>query len=182
MVKFAESSQRSAAEANTALENLTEQIQGTSCFLRDYTRRNKLWSIIQEFVNRSWLKCYTLAIEKLAANKQELDEVKIKVGNLTTDLKGKEQKVECILKIYSPLQIKAKLTIRLSCCFKFSARTSEIVDIGKIPTSCSDLQKIGYKTNGLFSVMGNKSVETVYCNFHAKEKGTQFITFEFCAF
>jgi hypothetical protein len=32
---------------------------------------------------------YFLAIGKLAANKQELDEVKIKVGNLTTDLKGK---------------------------------------------------------------------------------------------
>ncbi|XP_046645898.1 multimerin-1-like [Daphnia pulicaria] len=105
MLKFAESSQRSAAEANIALENLTEELQG-----------------------------------KLEANKQELEEVKIKVGNLTTDLK---------------------------------ARTSEIVDIGHIPTSCSDLQQIGYKTNGLFSVMGNTSVETVYCNFHAKENDLQ---------
>ncbi len=63
--------------------------------------------------------------------------------------------------------------------FVLTARTSEIVDIGQIPTSCSDLQQIGYKTNGLFSVMGNTSVETVYCNFHAKEKGTPFITFKF---
>jgi hypothetical protein len=69
--------------------------------------------------------------------------------------------------------------------FLLTARTSEIVDIGHIPTSCSDLQQIGYKTNGLFSVMGNTSIETVYCNFHAKEKGTQFpkfTTFELCAF
>jgi hypothetical protein len=28
-------------------------------------------------------------IEKFKANKQELEEVKIKIGNLTTDLKGK---------------------------------------------------------------------------------------------
>nr|CAH0107894.1 unnamed protein product [Daphnia galeata] len=78
--------------------------------------------------------------EKFKANKQELEEVKIKIGNLTTDLK---------------------------------ARTSEIVDIGKIPASCSDLQEIGYKTNGLFSVMGNKSIETVYCNFQSKAKDIQ---------
>jgi hypothetical protein len=35
-----------------------------------------------------------MAIGKLEANKQELDEVKIKVGNLTTDLKGTKHGLE----------------------------------------------------------------------------------------
>lgn len=34
-----------------------------------------------------------------------------------------------------------------------------------MPTSCKDLKQIGHSWSGLYSVMGNKSVETVYCDF-----------------
>lgn len=35
----------------------------------------------------------------------------------------------------------------------------------EMPTSCKDLKQIGHHFSGLYSIMGNKSVETVYCDF-----------------
>jgi hypothetical protein len=37
--------------------------------------------------------------------------------------------------------------------------------IGRMPKSCDDLQKIGHRKSGLFSVMGDKTVDNVYCDF-----------------
>ncbi|EFX75551.1 hypothetical protein DAPPUDRAFT_323209 [Daphnia pulex] len=37
--------------------------------------------------------------------------------------------------------------------------------IGRMPTSCDDLQQIGHTKSGLFSVMGNQTVDNVYCDF-----------------
>jgi hypothetical protein len=34
-----------------------------------------------------------------------------------------------------------------------------------MPTSCEDLWRIGHSMSGLYSVMGTKMVETVYCDF-----------------
>jgi hypothetical protein len=34
-----------------------------------------------------------------------------------------------------------------------------------MPQSCDDLQQIGHRKSGLFSVMGNKTVDNVYCDF-----------------
>ena len=34
-----------------------------------------------------------------------------------------------------------------------------------MPKSCEDLWIIGHNLNGLYSVMGSKMVESVYCNF-----------------
>ncbi|KZS09272.1 C1q and tumor necrosis factor-related protein 3-like protein [Daphnia magna] len=50
-------------------------------------------------------------------------------------------------------------------------RTNDITDqqstkvIDQMPTSCADLSEIGHTLSGLYSVMGNRSVESVYCNF-----------------
>ncbi|XP_059351520.1 C1q-related factor-like isoform X2 [Daphnia carinata] len=50
-------------------------------------------------------------------------------------------------------------------------RANEIMDqpsnkaIAQMPTSCADLIEIGHTLNGLYSVMGSKSVESVYCDF-----------------
>ena len=35
----------------------------------------------------------------------------------------------------------------------------------KIPRSCADLRSMGHVSSGLFSVMGAKSVEMVFCDF-----------------
>ncbi|XP_046458847.1 uncharacterized protein LOC124205446 isoform X3 [Daphnia pulex] len=56
---------------------------------------------------------------------------------------------------------------------KLNARTSEIVDIGKMPTSCADLQHIGHKLSGFFSVKGTKKMEMIYCNFFANQNDKQ---------
>jgi hypothetical protein len=37
--------------------------------------------------------------------------------------------------------------------------------IGRMPESCNDLHKIGHRKSGLFTVMGNKTVDNVYCDF-----------------
>ncbi len=51
-------------------------------------------------------------------------------------------------------------------------RTSEIVDIGRMPTSCADLERMGQKVNGFFLVKGSKKMEMIYCNFFANQNGT----------
>ena len=35
----------------------------------------------------------------------------------------------------------------------------------QIPRSCADLKSMGHVSSGLFSIMGAKSVEKVFCNF-----------------
>jgi hypothetical protein len=57
------------------------------------------------------------------------------------------------------------------------ARTSEIVDIGKMPTSCWDLQQMGHKLSGFFSVKGSKKMEMIYCDFLANQNGTMCFNF-----
>jgi hypothetical protein len=51
-------------------------------------------------------------------------------------------------------------------------RTNEIVDIGQMPTSCADLERMGQRINGFFLVKGSKKIETLYCNFLANQNGT----------
>jgi hypothetical protein len=34
-----------------------------------------------------------------------------------------------------------------------------------MPKSCDDLQKIGHRKSGFFTVMGKKTVDNVYCDF-----------------
>ncbi len=53
-----------------------------------------------------------------------------------------------------------------------NTRTSELVDIGQMPTSCADLERMGQKVNGFFLVKGSKKMEMIYCNFFANQNGT----------
>jgi hypothetical protein len=50
-------------------------------------------------------------------------------------------------------------------------RTSEIVDIGQMPTSCFDLQRMGHKLSGFFSVKGSKKIEMIFCDFYPNQNG-----------
>jgi hypothetical protein len=59
----------------------------------------------------------------------------------------------------------------------FKARTSELVDIGHMPTSCADLQRTGHKLSGFFSVKGSKKIEMIYCDFHPNQNGRIYFTF-----
>jgi hypothetical protein len=51
-----------------------------------------------------------------------------------------------------------------------------MVEIGKMPSSCSDLQRMGHKLSGLYSVIGTRTVEMVYCNFYPNGKGNDKTT------
>ena len=42
--------------------------------------------------------------------------------------------------------------------------TGQVVVSG-MPNSCADLWRIGHSLSGLYSVMGTKQVESVYCDF-----------------
>ncbi len=54
-------------------------------------------------------------------------------------------------------------------------RTREIVDIGRMPTSCLDLERMGHKLSGFFSVKGSKKMEILYCDFYPNQNGTIFL-------
>jgi hypothetical protein len=56
-----------------------------------------------------------------------------------------------------------------------TARTKDIADIGKMPSSCSDLERMGHQINGFFSVKGSKKMETVYCDFYSNVTGTDIV-------
>jgi hypothetical protein len=56
-------------------------------------------------------------------------------------------------------------------------RTTEIIDIGRMPTSCADLERMGHKLSGFFSVKGSKKMEMIYCNFFANQNGTTCFNF-----
>ncbi|XP_046654269.1 uncharacterized protein LOC124345538 isoform X2 [Daphnia pulicaria] len=53
-------------------------------------------------------------------------------------------------------------------------RTSAIVDIGKMPSSCADLREIGHIKSGFYSIMGKSNMETVHCNFAKQHHDPDF--------
>ena len=57
----------------------------------------------------------------------------------------------------------------------YTASTSP-ASIGKMPGSCADLRLIGHKKSGLFSVLGNRSVDSVYCDFTKDPNDTGMCT------
>ncbi|KAI9563458.1 hypothetical protein GHT06_010921 [Daphnia sinensis] len=68
----------------------------------------------------------------------------------------------------------AKLKLR-ALTTKFAMSTAPKT-IGKIPNSCADLLLLGYTRNGIYSVMGNKQVESVYCDFTKNSSDADFQT------
>ncbi|XP_046645833.1 uncharacterized protein LOC124336177 isoform X2 [Daphnia pulicaria] len=100
---------------------------------------------------------------ELKGTEEELEKAKKK---WKAELKGTKQELETAI---ADLSKKVdNLILNLN-----GATTSEIVDIGKMPTSCTDLQQIGHKLSGFFLVKGSKKMETVYCNFYSNGKDLQ---------
>ncbi|XP_057376703.2 uncharacterized protein LOC130697926 [Daphnia carinata] len=54
---------------------------------------------------------------------------------------------------------------------------SNSIDIGRMPSSCTDLALIGHTNSGLYSVMGSKSIQTVYCDFTKQMNDSDFQKF-----
>ncbi len=100
----------------------------------------------------------------LASTRTELNSTKSAVSHLATELKGK-------------LELKNLNLLTNWKNLNLTARTSELIDIGQMPTSCWDLEQMGHKLSGFFSVKGSKKMEMIYCNFLANQNGTTCFNF-----
>ncbi|EFX75990.1 hypothetical protein DAPPUDRAFT_249619 [Daphnia pulex] len=136
----------------------------------------------------------TPAFELRAPTEKELAETKITTRNLSTELKTNSNQLSQDLKV---AEEKLKKDLRATSTgletnlasmrtelgstksavadlvTKLNARTSEIVDIGHMPSSCADLQRTGHKLSGFFSVKGSKKMEMIYCNSLANQNDKQ---------
>jgi hypothetical protein len=53
------------------------------------------------------------------------------------------------------------------------------VNVVGMPASCEDLLKIGNTMSGLYSIVGNKKVQSVYCNFNKRPNEIGIISIYF---
>ncbi|XP_046459405.1 uncharacterized protein LOC124205886 isoform X2 [Daphnia pulex] len=83
---------------------------------------------------------------ELSATKLDLDNMNTTVGGIDSNL------------------------LRLTQAFE---NETAVVDIGHMPTSCTDLQSIGYKMNGIFQIKGANKIENVYCDFTTNAQNLQ---------
>ncbi|XP_046456949.1 uncharacterized protein LOC124204010 isoform X3 [Daphnia pulex] len=109
---------------------------------------------------------------KLNANSQRLNELKDTEDNLRKELGATLNLLETTTTNLASTTSRTNAVIA-DLTTKLNARTSEIVDIGKMPTSCADLQRTGHKLSGFFSVKGAKKMEMIYCNFNANQNDQQ---------
>ncbi|XP_046637883.1 uncharacterized protein LOC124316156 isoform X2 [Daphnia pulicaria] len=103
--------------------------------------------------------------QELEKTQNDLEETRTYVNNLSIKLNETKQEL---------VKTRADFLITVDdLSAKLNARTSEIVDIGQMPTSCADLQRTGHKLSGFFSVKGSKKMETLYCNFFSNQNDKQ---------
>ena len=87
---------------------------------------------------------------------EEREELALQV----TGLKAKVQQQETIL--FSLLNEKKE---PLADVNDLSSTYQSKVSVNGLPSSCADLKIIGHIWNGFYSVMGNTTMESVYCDF-----------------
>ncbi|XP_057376879.2 complement C1q-like protein 4 [Daphnia carinata] len=66
--------------------------------------------------------------------------------------------------------------IKLNDLTRNLAMSTTPTTMGKVPSSCADLKSLGYQKSGIFSFMGNKQVESVYCDFTKPNDDAAFET------
>ena len=89
------------------------------------------------------------------------------------ELKGKVHQQESILS--AVLNEKKEPSTHLNDLIN-DTHQSEVA-INGLPSSCGDLKMIGHTLNGFYFVMGNKTMESVYCDFSKipSDAGKSFI-------
>ncbi|KZS16721.1 Contactin associated protein 1-like protein [Daphnia magna] len=93
-----------------------------------------------------------------------LSETIIAVDNLKKELKDYGADTRAIIEV-----LDGKID-----AFSCTCSANDATSIGKIPSSCQDLKAIGNTESGLYSVLGSKQVETVYCDFTEATDGPGF--------
>ncbi|EFX82821.1 hypothetical protein DAPPUDRAFT_240849 [Daphnia pulex] len=109
---------------------------------------------------------------KLEGTKKELEKTKANVNSLSAQLNATSTGLETNL-ASTRTELGSTKSAVADLVTKVNARTSEIVNIGRMPTSCDDLQRTGHKLSGFFSVKGSKKMEMIYCNFNANQNDKQ---------
>nr|CAH0107912.1 unnamed protein product [Daphnia galeata] len=134
---------------------------------------------------------------KLNTTEKELTEIKIRAGNLSIEIKTNSLRLGHEIK-QADDNLKKELRANLNrletattnlastrtelsstkstisdLAKKINDRTREIVDIGRMPTSCLDLERMGHKLSGFFSVKGSKKIEMLYCDFYPNQNDKQ---------
>ncbi|XP_046456945.1 E3 ubiquitin-protein ligase BRE1-like isoform X1 [Daphnia pulex] len=113
---------------------------------------------------------------QLEANSRRLSyELKVAEENMRQELRATSNHLESTTTNLNRARTELSSTnaVVSDLTTKLNARTSEIVDIGKMPTSCSDLKRMGHKLSGFFSVKGSKKLETVFCDFYPNQNGKE---------
>ncbi|KAI9557854.1 C1q and tumor necrosis factor-related protein-like protein 2 [Daphnia sinensis] len=95
----------------------------------------------------------------LSSVKESVDETKTTVANLETDLSAVKETMQATVDQVSNIesdQSILKATV---------AGLSEPTSIGRMPTSCLDLQELGNVKSGLYNIKSSTKVGAVYCDF-----------------
>ncbi|XP_046456215.1 uncharacterized protein LOC124203584 [Daphnia pulex] len=188
----------SLAKTNTELGNMKSDLTNTRIDLASKLEGTLVKTNNEmEKTNTIFRKTVDDLSKKLIGFEKELAEKKMDVGKFSLELKANLQRFGYELKTADDNLRKelratsndlettttnlASARMELSntksavseLTTKLNARTNEIVDIGKMPTSCWDLQRMGQKINGFFLVKGLKKMETVYCDFYPNQNDKQ---------
>ncbi|XP_046637960.1 uncharacterized protein LOC124316201 [Daphnia pulicaria] len=104
-------------------------------------------------------------------------ELKIAEENLKKDLRATSNDLKTTKRTLASTRTELNSTKSavedLTTKLNVNTRSSELVDIGKMPTSCADMERMGQKVNGFFLVKGSKKMEMIYCNFFANQNDNQ---------
>ncbi|XP_046456770.1 uncharacterized protein LOC124203921 [Daphnia pulex] len=113
---------------------------------------------------------------KLKTNSQRLDnELKATEDNLRKELSATLNQLETTTTNLASTRTELRSTNAIveDLTTKLNSRTNKIVDIGHMPTSCEDLERMGQKVSGFFSVKGARKMEMIYCDFHPNKNDLQ---------
>ncbi|KAI9563669.1 hypothetical protein GHT06_011133 [Daphnia sinensis] len=120
-------------------------------------------------------------LEKLSATSQNLAKTMVTIWILTTtnleeSLKRSAESLKQLAETNSVIaNLKKELSESVKDVAVMKTKIAELTtelkastsatSIGRMPTSCQDLQETGHVKSGINFILGNKSIETVYCDF-----------------
>ncbi|XP_046459432.1 uncharacterized protein LOC124205909 [Daphnia pulex] len=177
--------EKELAEMKISVENLSSELKGSKQELAkiktniELEKKENKEELVKTRADFS--KSVSELSTDLNVNSQSFrQELKVANDNLRKELKEElretSRKLETTTKNLAAsarTALKKTDSVVASLTKKFNARTRIILDIGEMPTSCEDLQRMGHKLSGFFLVKGSMKMEAVYCNFYPNGKDLQ---------
>ena len=153
--------QRLGHEVKVAEDNLRKELSGK------FILKCNMHIVLTKLNGSANSHDLEIATTNLAATKIELGNTKSAIADLTKKQNGKiNKKFNCAHKTNKIIEISFH-----------TDRTSDIEDIGRMPRSCADLQRMGQKISGFFFIAGIEKIEIVYCDFFPNKNGTTTMFF-----